>query len=211
MADVQYSSLLAEIQEKAAQEVTQLSAQSEARLKQKTADLESKKQQILAKVQSEQEHQISQLQLMLKSNLDMERRRSYLKEQELVLKEIQRRVHNVMQQKIKDKDYKGILCGWVCEAVLALPGDEFIIKTSPEEIRLLNAEMLKKICQMVADLGAGRTVSLSVNKKEHILGQGVVVSLPDNKLLFSNTIQDRLTRYDSQIRTYIFETVFKAV
>ena len=211
MADVQYSSLLAEIQEKAAQEAARLSAQSEARLKQKTADLESKKQQILAKVQSEQEHQLCQLQRMLKSNLDMERRRSHLKEQESVLKEIQQRVHSVMQQKIKDKDYKEILCGWVCEAVLALPGDEFIIKTSPEEIGLLNAEMLKKICQTVADLGAGRTVSLSVNKKEHILGQGVVVSLPDNKLLFSNTIQDRLARYDSQIRTYIFETVFKTV
>ncbi len=211
MADAQYSSLLSEIAKKATQEAAQLMAQSEARLKQKIADFESKKQQVLDKVQSEQERQLSQLQRMLKSNLDMERRRSHLKEQESVLKEIQQRVYSMMQEKIKDSDYKEILCSWVCEAVLALPGQEFIIKTSPEEIGLLDEKMLKKISQKVADLGAGRTVSLNVDKKEHILGQGVVVSLPDNKLLFSNTVQDRLMRYDSQIRSYIFETVFKTV
>lgn len=209
MSDMESSTLLVQIQKRAEEEAAQITAQSEERLKRKSAELEEKKKQILEKIDSEASRQMTILDRMLKSNIDMEKRRSHLKEQEMVIQEIVHRVHEQMLNMINDAQYAQILMGWICEAALALPGDHLIIKTSPEEAKLITDELLQKATRKVAELGAQRSVTFSLDNKNYLLGQGIVVSLPDNKLLYSNTLTDRMARYDSQIRTYIFETVFK--
>lgn len=211
MSNTEKNSLLTQIQHKAEEEVAQILTQSTERLKRKSAELDDKKKQILEKISGETQRQIDLLERMMKSTIDMEKRRSHLKEQEMVIQEITKRVHAQMQALISDPKYPDILAGWICEGALALPGDKFVIKTSPEEVKLITPDLLAKAAKMVTELGAGRVVNFTINNKEYLLGQGVVLSLPDNKLLFSNTLTDRMARYDSQIRTYIFTVVFKNI
>lgn len=207
----QYNSLLSEIEKKASREAAMLTARSEEKLKQKTAELETKKQQILSQIQAEQDNRLQQLARTLQSHIDMEKRRNQLKLRGTVMKEIQERVYAEMRKKIKEQNYPQILADWICEAVSALPGEQFIITAGREEAAMLNADFLEKIAEKAAKTAGRNKVSLTLNNKEYLLEQGVVISLPDNKLQFSNTVSDRWARCDSQIRTYIFETIFKSM
>ena len=203
------NTLLTQIQKKAEEEALVIKNMSKEKIERKTIENAEKKTAILQKIENETQNHIKRLDANLKSSIEMEQRRTLLKEQEIVITNILNGIHHQMREMIKETNYKEVLLNWICEGAIGLTGDSIEIQTSPEELKLLTTDLLKEASLRIEKLAAKRKVSFIVNTKDFILGQGVVLFSADKKLKFSNTISDRLARYDSQVRTYIFQTVFK--
>ncbi|MGL4524954.1 MAG: V-type ATP synthase subunit E family protein [Spirochaetia bacterium] len=211
MQEITPNTLLQEIEKRGQKEVDEIRANSEKKIAIKKLEDEKAHLAIIQEITLAKEKQIARLDRLMHSNLDLETRRIRLKEQTSLINCILLLVQKKMHAMIQVPGYTHTLLGWITEAALGIAGTQLIIRTSEEEAVLIDQELINHAIKNVAELAAGRVVSFKLDKKNYLLSQGIVVVSTENCLQFSNTLKDRLLRYDSQIRTYIFNHILGTI
>lgn len=203
MSDVKNNLLLSGIIQDAEQRAEKIVKTAEMDAKKIIEDAEKK-----ALVESEKErnsYNIKREQIALKresSEKNIERVYQLKKlnsSYEIVKKEVDKRIINLP----KEKNFKKVLIAWIAEAALGLDLKQAVVSYSKEAE--VTEEMLREAEKMVFDK-TGSNVSLSLSNLM-LTKIGVVVSSPDNKIMYSNQIDVRERRYNREIIEIVQESL----
>ena len=105
-----------------------------------------------------------------------------------------------------DRDYIGVLSGWIVEGALGLEGSEFTVAAAEGEEQLLE-KALPAAREKAGEL-AGEEITLTAASGPHGGSPGIVVYAPDDRTLYDNRIDARLRRHESEIRRAVYEVMF---
>ena len=135
------------------------------------------------------------------------RRRQGLKLRERVMAEIIGRTEARMAALVDEPSYREILAGWIVEAAMGLGFQDSEVNASRAERDALLAAIPEAL-KSIRDL-TDREVSLAAAPSEApLVAQGVVVTAHNRTTAFNNQVQARLARYQTEIRSMVYNQLF---
>lgn len=136
------------------------------------------------------------------SQITVEKKRKALREREALINKLISDTRAHMADKIDKPEYKNILLNWIVEAVIGLNLPRAIIKTSAAEKKIINRDFLDLVNKRASEIRGSETVA-TLDESDHLSCQGVVLSAEDGSVAFSNTVNDRIIRNQSDIQQAI--------
>lgn len=140
------------------------------------------------------------------SSIRIEGRRTSLAVREEALRRVIRRARERLSALSDTDEYRRVLLGWIVEAAIGLNVPEALVNVSAGERRFLDPGLLREAERRVKEL-TGRKVSLKAASGDPLVGQGVVLVSADGRVEFNNQVSTRLLRYQSEIRSIVFEAL----
>lgn len=104
-------------------------------------------------------------------------------------------------------DYKRIVTELAVEAVLAMTGDDFVLRLAEAEPESIKRSLPREVARAVREK-AGRAVKITVAGEAAPIETGVVVESTDGVQHFDNSFAGRLERMKGDLRTDIARVLF---
>ena len=165
---------------------------------------------IITEAKKKAEEQISALQKRYTSFIELETKKRKMKLREnvynMVIESVKRRLKNM----INDAVYISILKRLIYEAAVGLFEKEAVIRTSSEEVNIIDKSMIHDVEKKLKD-SLKLDVKLILDKEEKIRGQGVIIYSTDGKRAFNNEISTRILRKQREIQEIIYDALLDKI
>ena len=163
---------------------------------------------ILAKAEKDRDESVSRIERVEKSALLIETHRLELSLKEDITAHVLARTKKEFEFLLRQKEkYIHILGDWLAEAAIGLDESEAFVSTHPSERAFLTDELLRA-AEKKASQVTGKTYHLSVSKESEIR-QGIFLKSKNGRLGYSNQVETRMSRRDSEIRDLIRNRLFE--
>ena len=184
-------------------------AEEITRLSQRSAEerLEAAEKQAEAIIREAENKAVERVAAIKKSNASRTSiavRKFFLKARGQLIQQIMERVTKELQEMIDSPPYRAVLLDWIVEAALGLNAPEAAVQSSPAELPLIDAGLLRQVEQEVKSL-TGRSVKIRVSEGDPLTGQGVVLVAKSGKVAFNNQVKTRLLRHDSEVKKIVYQ------
>ena len=136
------------------------------------------------------------------SQIAVEKKRKSLREREEFINKLISDARSKMATLIEKPEYKDILLNWIVEAAVGLNLSRAIIRTSAAEKNIISKDFLDMAQKQASEIRSNQTV-ITLDESSYLNCQGVVLSAEDGSIAFSNTVNDRIIRRQSDIRQVI--------
>ena len=141
------------------------------------------------------------------ATIDLERNRARLRKESRIYRMVGDRVRQAFRERRDEADYGDVLKTWIIEAALGLGAPEATVAAS-EEDRETVRRVLPEAERELAD-AHGAKVKLSPDEEIVVPGQGVMLRNVPPSMAYSNTVDDRLRRYGSEVRALIYRRMIE--
>jgi vacuolar-type H+-ATPase subunit E/Vma4 len=206
----QYAKLVHDIKLEAEEEAKEILEEARRFAEERRQSFEQQIAEIEEGAKKTAAEQVRLLTKSLKASLAVELRRIILKNRDEAMKKILAGVKEKLAARIREKDYPGILCGWIVEAAIGLDAPNVLANASPAELALIDEALLKKAKEKVKAL-AKKNIEIAKSDLPPLARQGVIVVSRDGKTAFNNQVETRLIRQQSAIRKIIYSRLFDDV
>jgi len=137
--------IVKEIIEDARKEADRLVEDAKKRAEEKIMFAKSQAESIVNEAKKKADEQINILQKRYISFIELETKKRRMKLRESVFNMVIEKVKQRLRKIINEPEYRSILKRWIYEAAVGLYENEAIIRTSNEEINMIDDRMLKEI------------------------------------------------------------------
>ncbi|MCD6460179.1 V-type ATP synthase subunit E [bacterium] len=142
------------------------------------------------------------------SSLNLEKKKLVLNKQELFTKKILADVKNLIFKFTEYNKYRSVLKELVIEAVSTLNEEGTVMlqfgKSDPHNAVL----QIVRDAEKILNQKYGKKINLKIHKQRHFQ-HGVIASINDGLISVTNTLEERLASKNKEIRTLIYENLFK--
>jgi len=142
------------------------------------------------------------------SAAEREVKRRAMRVRDAVMQKIMDRAEQKLSSMTGDENYRSVLINWITEAAVGLGAESARINASEKERALINDRMLSEIARRIQKQ-TGRQTSLTLSDEKPLQSQGVVLTAADGRTAFNNQVRTRMLRKQREIRTLIYNTLFK--
>ena len=142
------------------------------------------------------------------SAAEREVKRRAMRVRDAVMQKIMDRAEQKLSSMTGDENYRSVLINWITEAAVGLGAESARINASEKERALINDRMLSEIARRIQKQ-TGRQTSLTLSDEKPLQSQGVVLTAADGHTAFNNQVRTRMLRKQREIRTLIYNTLFK--
>jgi len=154
------------------------------------------------------EEKCAQIKKKVLSSLSLEQKKAELNKQEQFIRKILNDVNNQIIKFTEKDKYKTVLEQLIIEAVLTLNEDgEIMLQFGNSDPHNAVLQIVRKAEKNLGDK-YDRKVKLKIHKQRHFQ-HGVIASINKGLISVTNTLEERLSSKNKEIRALIYETMFK--
>ena len=202
--------IVKEIIEDAQKEADRLVEDAKKRAEEKIMFAKNQAESIVNEAKKKAEEQINILQKRYVSFIELETKKRRMKLRENVFNMVIEKVKQRLRKMINEPEYRSILERWIYEAAVGLYENEAIIRTSNEEINLIDGKILKDIEEKLKE-NEKLEVKLKLDSKKFLKGQGVILFSLDGKRAFNNEVSTRILRKQREIHGIIYDALLDKI
>jgi vacuolar-type H+-ATPase subunit E/Vma4 len=201
------AALIAGIESDAQAEEERIIKEAEKQAAEKRQYAEKKAEAILSESRQQAEEQAKAIKSRMLSDADSEIKRTFLKQQDVIMQDIIGQAEKRMASMIDDPDYRNILVNWIAEAAVGLDVESAQINASQKERLLIDEKLLSEVKEKIQK-DSGKTVKLTLSQLNPLENQGVVLTATNGRIAFNNQVKTRFSRSQRKIRMIIYNTLF---
>jgi vacuolar-type H+-ATPase subunit E/Vma4 len=206
--DKEKAALISGIEADARAEEEKIIREAEAQAAEKRKYSEKQIESLLNDAQEKAKEQAQTAKNKIISAAEREVKRCSMRVRDTIVQDIMDRVEKKLRPMTGDENYKSVLVNWITEAAIGLGAESAQINASEEERALINDHMLSEIARGTQKQ-TGKQISLTLSDAKPLLSQGVVLTAADGRTAFNNQVRTRILRKQREIRTLIYNTLFK--
>jgi vacuolar-type H+-ATPase subunit E/Vma4 len=206
--DKEKAALISGIEADARAEEEKIIREAEAQAAEKRKYSEKQIESLLNDAQEKAKEQAQTAKNKIISAAEREVKRCSMRVRDTIVQDIMDRVEKKLRPMTGDENYKSVLVNWITEAAIGLGAESAQINASEEERALINDHMLSEIARGTQKQ-TGKQISLTLSDAKPLLSQGVVLTAADGRTAFNNQVRTRMLRKQREIRTLIYNTLFK--
>jgi len=199
--------LIRHVMETAEAEAKSIQTEAESSIAQRKAALEKRVQKIQKDAEDRIAGQEEKLVARADATIELERGRSRLRQENRIYRAANDRVKEVFHEMRDGREYPGILRDWIVEAVLGLGQTEAVVGCSSDDRDAVKAALDGAIAELRKTHGVD--ASLTLDEQIPVSGQGVVVRSVPPTVAYSNTVEDRMRRFGSSIRSLVYHAMIE--
>ena len=169
---------------------------------------EKKIESLLNDARNKAEEQAETIKKKIISAAEREVKRSSMRIRDSVMHDIMDRAEKKLSSMTGDENYRSVLVNWITEAAIGLGAEIAHINASVKERALINDHMLSEIARRIQKQ-TGKQITLTLSDAKPLPSQGVVLTAADGRTAFNNQVRTRMLRKQREIRTLIYNTLFK--
>ena len=178
---------------------------AQQQLEQAKKDAENTQSQISRQTQED----IQKIEKKIFSRLNLETKKIILNSREQVVQRVIKRLYEELMLLRKSPAYKKILQKLIIEAACILHEKELIIIINKEDAGCISAQCINE-CVEQLEQQHHLFVSLSVSQTTFHTKTGIIAQRKDSRLQYDNTFEEKILRYNDEIRLRIAQRMFGA-
>ena len=206
--DKEKAALISGIEADARAEEEKIIKEAEIQVVEKRKYSEKKIESLLNDARNKAEEQAETIKKKIVSAAEREVKRSSMRIRDSVMHDIMDRAEKKLSSMTGDENYRSVLVNWITEAAIGLGAEIAHINASVKERALINDHMLSEIARRIQKQ-TGKQITLTLSDAKPLPSQGVVLTAADGRTAFNNQVRTRMLRKQREIRTLIYNTLFK--
>ena len=206
--DKEKAALISGIEADARAEEEKIIKEAEIQVVEKRKYSEKKIESLLNDARNKAEEQAETIKKKIISAAEREVKRSSMRIRDSVMHDIMDRAEKKLSSMTGDENYRSVLVNWITEAAIGLGAEIAHINASVKERALINDHMLSEIARRIQKQ-TGKQITLTLSDAKPLPSQGVVLTAADGRTAFNNQVRTRMLRKQREIRTLIYNTLFK--
>lgn len=159
---------------------------------------------IIKEAEQKAEAQISTLKKRYESFMELEKKKRKIKLRESVFNMVIDGVRKRFKSMIGEPGYRDILKKWMIEAAVGLGEKEGIIRTSRDEYKIIDDDLIKEV-EGELEKRYGLKVKLWLDGENFLQSQGIMIFSKDGKKAFNNEVSTRILRKQRKIQQIIYD------
>ncbi|MHC4241378.1 MAG: V-type ATP synthase subunit E [Planctomycetota bacterium] len=198
--------LISGIESDARIEEQEIIKEAEKRAAEKRKYSEKKIEALLNNAHSEAQRQAEAVKKKILLAVDLELKRHSMSVRSDLIQEIMNRVENKLASMAGDENYRSVLINWIAEAFIGLGAEAAQINASQKERAFIDDQLLSEVKEII-HMQTNQQAQLKLSDAEPLKYQGIVLTAADGRTAFNNQVKTRMLRYQSEIRTLIYNAV----
>lgn len=202
--DTSRNELIEGIEREALSEAEEIIRQSQKSAEEQLVVAEKQAEAIMREAEKKAAERVAAIEKSNASRTAIAARKIFLRARGKLIQQVVERVRKELQDMVDSPLYRAVLLDWIVEAALGLNAPEVAVQSSPSELPLIDAGLLRQVEQEFKSL-TGRSVKMHVSESDPLTGQGVVLVAKSGKVAFSNQVKTRFLRYDSETKRIVYQ------
>lgn len=200
------SELIRNMLKNAEEEAQSIRSEAEKSIAERRTALERRISEIRDAGRKRVQEEVAALEAKTEATIALLRKQARLRREDRIYRMVNQRAREELRALRGDPGYGAILRGWIVEAALGLGAAEAEVLCAAEDRDAVQAALPAASVELGDS--HGQDVSLRM-AEDAISGQGVVLRDSPPTVAYSNTVDDRMRRFDVRIRRIVYRTLIE--